>query len=295
LSYARDEHEKTWFSWIYQRRRGDKNLDAVIPLFARTWDDRDKSHGLYIGPFYLDWQDPANRTRYIFPAFLHDHQEGISDTWWALLVGRKQDYEHHENTWWFAPTFVYDKTDTSYRFSFHPLVYVQRAPKRNFEIAAPFWANVRDAKKQTKRVASFPFYWDFQDFKLQKRSRVVFPFYWAMKNPPKGRETRVGFPFYYDVNLVNRNAHYTVGFPVYGRSIVGDRTRHFSINTMYEKRTDSEHSWQFHFFPFFSRGGSTKSKWWNVFYGLAGYEQQGKFRRARVFWLPFRLRDAKGS
>ncbi|MDB4988777.1 MAG: hypothetical protein JWN04_3955 [Myxococcaceae bacterium] len=291
LSYSRDEHEKSWFTLLYQRRRGDKNFDAVAPLFVRTWDDRDKSHGLYLPPFYWDWQDPANHTRLIFPFWLTDHQEGISDLWLTLLVGRKKSLDRHDDTWWFAPTFVWNRTDTTKNFSLHPLIYVQRAPSINYTLAIPFWADVRNDTKKTHRLASFPFYWDFKDFKLQKRSQIGFPFYWNLENGQKQRKSRVIFPFYYDFDRRDRDARYTVVFPFYGRSVVGDRTRHVVLNTVYEKRTDSDRSWQFHFYPFVSRGGSKNGKWWNLLYGLAGYEKRGKHRRATAFWLPFKLRD----
>ena len=60
------ERGKTWITPIYQRRRGKTNLDAVAPLFFRTWDDRDSSRGLYLPPIYWHWRDPANRTTVLF-------------------------------------------------------------------------------------------------------------------------------------------------------------------------------------------------------------------------------------
>ncbi|MDB4975650.1 MAG: hypothetical protein JWN48_3991 [Myxococcaceae bacterium] len=291
LGYSRDEHEKTWWTPLYQRRRGDKNFDAVAPIFVHTWDDRDKSRGLYVAPFYWDWQDPANHTRFVFPAWLHDRKEGISDTWWALLIGRKQSLERKDETWWAAPTFHWNRTATSFNFNIHPLVYTQRAPDKDYTLVGPFWANFNDKKKRTQRIASFPFYWDFKDFKLQKRSQVGFPFYWNFRNGQKQRKSKVVFPFYYDFDQGDRNARYTVTFPFYARSVVGDRTRHFAVNTMYEKRKDTDRSWQFHFFPFMARGGSKNSKWWSLFYGLAGYDKRGVHRRMHILWLPFELAD----
>jgi hypothetical protein len=74
---------------------------------------------------------------------------------------------------------------------------------------------------------------------------------------------------------------------------VGDRQRDFVLNTMYEKRTDKNRSWQFHAFPFVARGGSHQGKWWSLFYGLAGYERRGESRRMTLFWIPFNLSKAK--
>ena len=291
FGYLRSEHEKTWLTFLYQRRRGDKNFDSVAPFYIRTWDDRDNSHGLYLPPFYWDWQDPANRTRAVLPLWLHSHREGISDTWLLPVVGRKKSLERNEQTWWAAPTFHWSWTDTSWNFNLHPVLYVQRAPDKRYVAALPLYFDFRSTKDKTHRFLLFPLYWDFKDFKLQKRGQVLFPFYWNMENGPKQRRSKVLFPFHYDIDLRDRNARYTVTFPFYARSVVGDRTRHFVLNTVYEKRKDSERTWQFHFYPFVSRGGGTNGKWWSVLGGLAGYEKRGKHRRGSAFWIPFRLED----
>jgi hypothetical protein len=291
FGYLRDEHEKSWFTPVYQRRRGDKNFDAVAPFFIRTWDDRDNSHGLYVPPFYWDSHDPGNHTRVVFPFWLHSHKEGISDTWLVPLIGRKKSLEREEQTWWAAPTFHWSWTATSWNFNLHPLLYVQRAPEKDYLAAVPFWYDFRDKKNKTHRLALFPLYWDFKDFKTQSRAQIAFPLYWNMQSGKKQRKSKVLFPFYYDFQLLDRNARYKITFPFYARSVVGDRTRHIVLNTVYEKRTDTNRSWQFHFFPFVSRGGSKQGKWWNVLGGLAGYEQRGKHRRGRAFWIPFNMAD----
>jgi hypothetical protein len=227
----------------------------------------------------------------VLPLWLHSHRDGISDTWLVPGLGRKKSLERNEQTWWAAPTFHWSWTDTSWNFNLHPLLYVQRSPEKDYVAALPFYFDFRNKKDKTQRFLVFPLYWDFKDFKIQKRGQVLFPFYWNLENGPKQRRARVLFPFHYDIDMRDRNARYTVTFPFYARSVVGDRTRHFVLNTVYEKRKDSERTWQFHFYPFVSRGGSAQGKWWSVLGGLASYEKRGKHRRGTAFWLPFRLAD----
>lgn len=292
LAYLDDKVDgKSWYTPVYQRRRGDKNFDAVAPLFFRTWDERDKSRSLIVPPFYWHWEDPANRTDVVFPFFARDYAEGISEFWLVPGLARSRNLERRSQRWWAAPTFDFGWDAQSWHFNFHPLAYIKRTPSRRHTAIAPLYWDFKNKKDQTHRFALAPLYWDFKDFKEQKRSRVAFPFYWDFQNGQKRRFSTVSFPFYWDFDQQDRDARYTVTFPFHARSKVSDRTRHFVLNTMTEHRSDKDKSWQFHLFPLFSVGGSERSKWWNVLYGLAGYDRRGGHRRVTAFWLPFNLKD----
>jgi hypothetical protein len=49
--------------------------------------------------------------------------------------------------------------------------------------------------------------------------------------------------------------------------------------------------WQVHVFPFFSYGETPDGHWWNVLYGLAGYERRGSMTKLRTFWVPIPLSE----
>jgi hypothetical protein len=290
LAYFDDKREgTTWITPLYQRKRGDKNFDAVAPLFVRTWDKRDASRGLYLPPIYWHWEDPANRTTVVFPFYARSESDGLSDTWLTPVIGRTRNFEKKSDRWWLLPTFDWGSSEGASHFNLHPLFYRKRSAEQNHLAVAPFYFNFKNRKEQTHRFALSPLYWDFKDFKIQKRNRVLFPLYYDFANGKKQRHHRVVFPFYYDLDYRDRDARYRITFPFYANSKVGDRTRHFALNTMTERRADKDHSWQFHFFPLFSVGGSDKGKWWSVLYGLAGYDRRGDYRRVQAFWLPFDL------
>jgi hypothetical protein len=290
LAYLDNKEDgKTLITPLYQRRRGDKNFDAVAPLFFRTWDDRDASSSLVLAPFYWHFEDPANRTDVVFPFFARDYHDGISDFWLVPGLGRKKSLDREHQQWWAAPTFDWGWDATSWHFNLHPLMYVKRSPEHKHTAIAPVYWDFKNKKDQTHRFALAPLYWDFKDFKEQKRSRVAFPFYWDFQNGQKKRIHTVSFPFFYDLDFQDREERYTITFPFHARGKVRDRTRHFVLNTMTEKKADADKSWQFHFFPLFSVGGSKRSKWWNVLYGLAGYDRRGGHRRMHAFWIPINL------
>jgi hypothetical protein len=290
LAYLNDKREGSlWVTPIYQRRRGDRNFDAVLPLFIRTWDERDASRGLYLPPIYWHREDPANRSTVVFPFFASRERDGISDFWMTPLFAHHRQQEKQQDTWWVAPTFHYSKSPTSYQFNIHPLFYVGRSEEKRHLAFAPLYFDFENYKKKTRSFVLAPFYFAFRDQKELKNNRVVFPIYWDLEHGKRKRRHVVGFPLYWDFDYRDRAARYTVAFPFYARSKVQERTRHFSLNTMYETSSGKEGRWQFHFFPLFARGGSARDRWWSVLYGLAGYDRRGPHRRVQAFWIPFDL------
>ena len=155
---------------------------------------------------------------------------------------------------------------------------------------APLYFNFRNHEAKTHRFTLFPLYWDFKNFDKQKRGRVVFPLYWEFLNQRKTTDRKVGFPFYWDFRNANKQRVTTTVFPFYTNWIRSEYDRTLVLNSYYEKKREPEGvRWQYHFFPFFSRGGINNDRWWNVFYGLAGYDRRGEHKRAKAFWIPFKL------
>ena len=66
-----------------------------------------------------------------------------------------------------------------------------------------------------------------------------------------------------------------------GSIVVGDR----------ETQVRGGSDWEFHFFPLFSYGESPDGHWWNVLYGLAGYERRGSMTKLKTLWVPIPLSD----
>jgi hypothetical protein len=292
LAYLNNEreHSKMWFTFVYQRGRGDKNFDSVAPFYIHTWDDRDMSRGTYAFPFYWHWEDPANRYTTVLPFVMRNVRDGISDTWLTPLIGRMRSHEQDAQTWWMAPTFHWGWQPGEWFANLHPVVYVARDKDNDHTVALPLYFDFNDKKDRTRRTAAFPFWWDFKIAKSKKHNRVLFPFYYHTQNDEKQRYYKIGVPFYWDLNFKDREERYTVTFPFHGRGILHDRERHYVLNTMYEPAHGDDRTWQFHFFPFVARGGNKTGKWWSFLYGLAGYERRGAYRRMHMFWIPIDLK-----
>jgi len=292
ISYLKSKKDgRTWITPFYQRKRGDKNFDAVAPLFFHTWDNRDKSWALVLPPVYWHWEDPANDTTVVLPFYGRWFHAGISSTWVVPAVGRYKSFERDEQTWWVAPTFQYGWIeDHTWTFNIHPLLYIHKSPEKRHFALAPLWFDFENRENQTKRFVLFPVYWDFKNFAKQKRGTVAFPLYWDFKNTRKQTQRRVVFPLYWDFKDEREKKRSTVAFPLYWRFQRGDQDRTVVLNSFYEKKKDENGKhWQYHFAPFFAMGRGERERWWNVFYGLAGYDKRGKHRRIQAFWMDFEL------
>jgi hypothetical protein len=97
---------------------------------------------------------------------------------------------------------------------------------------------------------------------------VLAPFFWDFASP-KGRTT--------------------IGFPLYWRfaDTVDGTVTQVAANTVYrERRVPGGTDWQFHLLPVFSYGQSPTGYWWNLFFGLAGYDREGATSKIKAFWIP---------
>ena len=45
--------------------------------------------------------------------------------------------------------------------------------------------------------------------------------------------------------------------------------------------------------PLFSYGQSPSGHWWNVLFGLTGYERKGEYANVKAFWLPIQVDSPK--
>lgn len=106
---------------------------------------------------------------------------------------------------------------------------------------------------------------------------VVAPVFWDFANP-KGRTT-IGFPLYW------RFADTTDG-----------TVTQVAANTLYrERKVPGGTDWQFHLLPLFSYGQSPTGYWWNVLFGLAGYDKDGATSKIKALWLPITISGSSGS
>ncbi len=103
--------------------------------------------------------------------------------------------------------------------------------------------------KQSSHTVLAPVFWDFASPK--GRTTIGFPLYWRFADTEAGTVTQV------------------------------------AANTLYrEKPAAGGKDWQFHLLPLFSYGQSPAGHWWNVLFGLAGYDRDGATAKIKAFWIP---------
>jgi hypothetical protein len=222
---------RLWVTPIYQHRRGDRNLDAVGPVFFRTHDTRDESRGLVLAPLFWHFSDPANDSLVIFPFVGRWFHEGISSTWVMPLAGRYKSFERDEQTWWVFPTFEYGWTEDSEKFNIHPLLYSKRSPQKTYLAVAPFYFNFRNHEAKTHRFTLFPLYWDFKNFEKKDRGIALFPLYWDFRDGRRETHRSVFFPLYWDFKDKRNDKRTIHALPLYTRWVRGGVDRQLILNS----------------------------------------------------------------
>ena len=67
-----------------------------------------------------------------------------------------------------------------------------------------------------------------------------------------------------------------------------------AANTLYlQKRVAHGLDWSFHVLPVFSYGENPSGYFWNVLFGLAGYERSGDYGRVKALWVPITVDSPK--
>lgn len=148
---------------LYQRHRGDTELDAVTPLFFSWRDPREAASALVIPPLVWHFDDPASTTTVVFPFFGRWRERGRYTTWATPLFGHYQSQETDSAGTWIFPSFQFSHTPTSASFNVHPLVYSTSARTHRHLVLAPV-------------------YWDFEDYEDDSRATVLFPLFWRFRN-----------------------------------------------------------------------------------------------------------------
>jgi len=97
-------------------------------------------------------------------------------------------------------------------------------------------------------------------------------------------------PVFWD--FANPRGRTTVGFPLYWRfaDTSDDSVTQVAGNTLYmQKKAVGGTDWQFHLLPLFSYGQDPTGHFWNLLFGLAGYQRSGEYARIKAFWIPIQV------
>ncbi|MCU0658900.1 MAG: hypothetical protein MUF64_27675 [Polyangiaceae bacterium] len=283
--YRYDEIDQSWINvWgpVIRAHSPEREAFHVAPFFFRLWGPNEEH--ITVPPLGFHYGYKGNERLLVTPLFV-DHRSEKGDrtfvTWgYARHRGRTR-LDMITPFYW-----DYEDPDENYRQKLlFPFLYSAQSPRES-------------------SVAFFPFYAHFKRQGLSESTWIT-PFFqhtrsvtgWETNLHPLvyiGRDRdhshTVVAPFFWD--FVTPTSRATVGFPVYWRFAENNTVTQVALNTYYrEKKLRSGLDWEFHFFPFFSYGETPNGHWWNVLYGLAGYNRSGAASRMKLLWVPIQLSE----
>ena len=283
--YRYDEIDQSWLNvWgpVIRSHSPDQEAFHVAPFFFRVWGPNEDH--ITVPPLIFHYGYKGDERLLVTPFFLDrrgDKGERTFVTWgYARHRGRTR-LDMITPLYW-----NYEDPDERYQQKLlFPFLYSAQSPRES-------------------SVAFFPFYGSFKRHGISESTWIT-PFFqhtrsitgWETNLHPLvyiGRDRdhshTVVAPFFWD--FVTPSSRATVGFPIYWRFAENNTVTQVALNTYYrEKKLRSGLDWEFHFFPFFSYGETPNGHWWNVLYGLAGYNRSGAAARMKLFWVPIQLSE----
>ncbi|MSP26364.1 MAG: hypothetical protein EXR75_14660 [Myxococcales bacterium] len=277
--------------------RGQSSVDVWGPVYRAKDED---GESLNVLPFYFQRTHPKGQRTTVVP-FFHYATDGAART---LATPLFFDHVAEDGAHTFA-TYLYARHRGRTELDmFSPLVWLVRDPDIGLErtFALPFF--YRGTSPRVDELAIFPFYGHFKRNGVSN-TRWVTPLV-RHETSLTGWQTDV-YPFFYS-GRTNQDSHVviapvfwdfssptarkTVVFPLYWRFADTEGTSQLAGNTFYsEKKVAGGSAWQFHFFPLVSFGGTPRGHFWNVLYGLAGFEKEGTMAKMRIGYVPIQLSD----
>ncbi len=274
---------------------GDQSLNVWGPYVRRHSREKDST---WVLPFYYHSWGKNEDSLTVLP-FFHYSYKGNSH----LLA---------------TPLFVDAKGEDG-SSTFVTWGYARHRGRTELDMITPLYWEYRDPDIQLKRQVFFPFF--YRSVSARSEDIAILPFYahfvqknvsdttWVTplfrhKTDLTGWETDL-FPFFY-AGRENQSAHTvvapffwdfssprsrtTIALPVFFRFEDEETISQLALNTFYrEKKVSGD--WEFHFFPFVNFGQTKSGHYWNLFYGLAGYSQEGTKVKIKALYFPITVSE----
>jgi hypothetical protein len=276
-------------------KREQSSVDIWGPVYRKhteTWDS------LHIFPLYFSVWGEDERHTTLFPIFHYGHK-GESSLLINPLFGAATSEAGYKTfvTWGYAryrgkteldmiTPLYWDYRDPEIGLSqklLFPFYFSRTGPRDNTHVLFPFFANIeRTGLSESTWVT--PLFQHSTD--LRGWSTNIYPILFLGRD---GFDTHtVVAPFFWD--FASRSSRTTIGFPLYWRFAQENSVSQLIGNVYYSEQKGRQGvDWQVHIFPLLSFGETPDGHFWNVLYGLAGYERRGSMTKLRTFWIPITL------
>ena len=283
-----DDNSLTVVGPVISESTAKRNIFDVAPLFFSITG---KPEGTGVNEFhytlfpFFHWGRDPEKSLFVLPGYLRRTTK-TSDTMITPLFTHATTRNKSTSLTMVGPLapIFYRKTDIDLGYSalgIFPFYFGSQSPTGT-TFATPLYTKVESYNVSRARWI-FPnilllndtkgWEFDFLPIALFGRSEqsshaVLAPVLWDFASP-KGRTT-VGFPFFWRFADTS-----------------DDSVTQVAANTLYrQKKVAGGLGWEFHVLPLFSYGASPTGNWWNVLFGLAGYDKDGPTTKIKAFWLP---------
>jgi len=166
-----------------------------------------------------------------------------------------------------------------------PFFYNSSSPRGYETMLFPFFLHTKRAGL-SESVWVTPFFEHSHD--LSGWSTNLYPFLYLGRSE-ESTHTVVA-PIFWD--FASPKSRVTIAFPLYWRfaDTADNSVLQVAGNTLYmQKKAVGGTDWQFHVLPFFSYGEDPNGYFWNVLFGLAGYQRSGSYAQVKAFWIPIQV------
>jgi hypothetical protein len=274
---------------------GDTSLNVWGPYVRQHSREKDST---WLLPFYYHSWGKNEDSLTVLPLF-HKSYKGNSH----LLV---------------TPLFI-DAKDEDGASTFVTWGYAKYRGRTELDMITPFYWEYRDPDINLKRQVLFPFF--YHNVSPRGEDLAILPFYGRFVRPNVSTSTWITplfrhktdltgwetdlFPFLY-VGRENKESHTviapffwdfsspksrtTIALPFFFRFEDEESISQLALNTYYHEKKGTK-EWEFHFFPFLNFGETRTGHYWNVFYGLAGYSQEGTKVKMKALYFPITLSE----
>ncbi len=244
-----------WHSW-----GKDRDSLTILPLFHRY---QDKEVQRLVTPLFY-WEGGADGSRTFATPLYARHRGRTKVDMFTPLAWRYEDPDLGLERYLLFPLLMRTTSPRGSDLTLFPLFSrADRAGIGHTTWITPAFRHARDLSGWSTNL--YPLLWAGRD---QDRSHFVLaPIVWDFRDP---------------------ESQTTVVAPLYVRHADPTSVTQLALNTYFHReRVAGGSDWEFHFFPAFAFGGTPKGSWWNVLYGLAGYQREGDEAKVKVLYIPF--------
>lgn len=271
-----DTSLNVWGPYVRQHSR-EKDSTWLLPFYYHSWGKNEDSLTLF--PLFHK-SHKGKSSLFVNPLFTESTAEDGSTT---FVTWGYAKYRGRTELDMITP-FYWEYRDPDIQLTRQigfPFVYRSVSPRSEDLAILPFYGHFQ-RKGVSNTTFVTPFFRHTTD--LTGWETDIFPFFYA------GRENQsshtVIAPFFWDFN--SPKSRVTLALPVYFRFEDQDTISQLALNTFYrEKKATGE--WEFHFFPFVNVGETKNGHYWNLFYGLAGYSQEGTKVKIKALYFPIEV------